>query len=450
MTAAKTPAPSGAPSVSSLGQLRERDGVFLGEEEGDRLIACLAHRGVDVDGGVSPPISMVGCSGPNPNRLEVPVGYPANGSMSKDFQIGHTCPHVIGEERTTLSADRMTLTTQKPIAGTGLLELRLNDQYIVSPTTGVRSSAVLSSSKAQPYLVSPGLTDFVIRTQARTLSLSLPTGYLPAERVSSIINTAVYDASERPYLVSSVKDGVLVLTENRASGSESQVRVSGNAKEGLGFLEQVGAVGQVVLPSFNLYSISYQAEENLVQEGYFVRFDRPVRPNYYFSLTYSVFWNQCLRCRGTEVENDFRFGDEGAPLIIRNENLLYQSCLKIVLTELKSNIYYPWYGANLMSLIGSKSNAASAANIQQSIREALRNLQGQQALQSKYQKISPKERLYSVDNVGVRPSANDPTVFLVDVTVRNFAMDPVELSIVYTAPGAYALPGTNGLSLGSF
>lgn len=367
--------------------------------------------------------------------------------MSRDFQIGFPCPHVVGEERVVLSEDRRTLLTSKPISGTGLLKLLANNEFEVRPTTGVLSSATLTSGKAQPYFCAPGLTDLTIRTQARTLTLNLPTGYQSASSVASLINSAAADPTTRPFLVATVENGVLSLRENLTQGIQSQVRVLGNAKEGLGFLDQVGAVGQVVLPAFNLYSVSTDPQQD---SGYFVRFDRPVRPNFFFSLTYTVFWNTCLRCRGTEVENDKRFDDLGAPLLVTDDNLLYQSCLKILLTELKSNIYYPWYGADLMSSIGSKSNPSTANNIQQSVYSALSNLQNQQNQQSKFQRISPKERLYSVDNVGVRQAPEDPTVFLVDVTVRNYSFTPIEISIVYTAPGAYALPGTNRLSLGSF
>lgn len=371
--------------------------------------------------------------------------------MSTDFQIGFTCPHIIAEERVSLGSDRRTLATDKPIAGTGLFQMMLNDQYIVSPATGVRSSAALSSAKAQPYLVTPGLSDFTIRTQARTLPLTLPTGYQSATTIANLINDAVYNPAERPFLVASATSGILTLTENLTSGADSQVRISGNASSGLGFLDQVGAVGRQVVPSFHLYSVTLEDESGVpFNEGYNVVFDAPVRPNYYFSITYSVFPNSCLRCRGTEVENDFRFGDLGTPLLIVDENLLYQSCLKILLTELKSNIYYPWYGADLVGQIGSKSNPATANNIQQTIRTALSNLQNQQAQQSKYQRITPKERLYSVDQVSVRQAPNDPTVFLVDVTVRNYSFEPINITIVYTAPGAYALPGTNRLTLGSF
>jgi hypothetical protein len=369
--------------------------------------------------------------------------------MSRDLRLGWACEHIIGEERTALSADRATLQTRKPISGVGLLQVVANDVYPVSPSQGIQSGASLTSSKAEPYLVTPGLTDLVIRTQTRYLPLTLPTGYQSALTLATLINTAVANPTERPYLIASVVRGVLVLTENQAFGPTSQVRVTGGATSGLGFLDQTGSVGQVVLPPFNLFSLAFQDPEGVFEEGYFIRFDRPVRANYYFSVTYQVVWHQCLRCRGTEVENDFRYGADRQVLVVQDDNLLYQSVLKILLTELKSNIYYPWYGTNLMSLIGSKSNSASEVNIRQGIQQALATFQNLQAQQSKYQRITPKERLYSVDNIGVRQSPSDPTVFLVDVTVRNYAQTPVEISIVYTAPGAYALPGTNRLSLGN-
>ncbi|MDP6495908.1 MAG: hypothetical protein QGI09_10950, partial [Dehalococcoidia bacterium] len=43
----------------------------------------------------------------------------------------------------------------------------------------------------------------------------------------------------------------------------------------------------------------------------------------------------------------------------------------------------------------------------------------------------------------------DPTTFLVNVLVQNASATPIKLSIVYTAPGATALGGSNGLMLGA-
>lgn len=369
--------------------------------------------------------------------------------MSYDIQLGWPCPHVIGEERVRLDTDRMTIRTNKPIAGPGILKLVANDKFEIAPSLGLQSSAVLTASKPQPYLVSPGSRDFIIQTQERHLSLELPIGYLTADQVAAQINAAVANPNERPFLIASVNNGVLSLRENLTLGSNSQVRVQGGAIGGVGFVDQVGAVGQVVLPPFHLFNRTLRSEDGLIEEGYFLRFDRPVRANYNLSVTYQVFWNQCLRCRGTEVENDFRY-QQGHLALVRDDNLLYQSCLKILLTELKSNIYASWYGTPLMSMIGSKSSAATSMQIQQACRQALQNLQNLQNLQSKYQRITARERLYAVDHVGVQQAQDDPTVFLVDVQVRSYTFDPVQITIVYTAPGAYALKGTNRLSLGNF
>jgi phage baseplate assembly protein W len=136
--------------------------------------------------------------------------------------------------------------------------------------------------------------------------------------------------------------------------------------------------------------------------------------------------------------------------MVENENLLYQSCLKVLLTDLRSNIYFPWYGSTLNSLIGSKVVAGSVVGIRQSVGNALTMFQNLQTVQAKYQRITAKERLFAVDYIDVIPSPDNPTAFLLDVGVRNFSNEAVNISIVYTAPGVFSLPGTNQLSMGNF
>jgi hypothetical protein len=82
------------------------------------------------------------------------------------------------------------------------------------------------------------------------------------------------------------------------------------------------------------------------------------------------------------------------------------------------------------------------------VQNALATMQALQQAQTKFQVVSAKERLYAVSSVRVTPSPNDPTAFEVDVVVRNAAGDPVSITIVFSVPGAVALTGSNGLSLG--
>jgi phage baseplate assembly protein W len=244
-------------------------------------------------------------------------------------------------------------------------------------------------------------------------------------------------------------EGSLVLQEQVEIGIFSKILVTGPAQSALGFTHQNGSTGKLVHPPWHLAA---RGDTLLTgnQSGYFIQFASPVRGNYYYSVTYSVAPNLCLRCRGTEVENDYRFDSQNNPRLIEGYNLLYQSCLKILLTEIRSNPYAQWYGTQLSQAIGSKALSGASQALQQTVRTALSNLQNLQSAQAKYQRLTARERLMAVDVVEVTQSPVDPTVFLVEVAVRSYSNDPVNITIVYTAPGTFALPGTNSLSLGNF
>jgi phage baseplate assembly protein W len=143
-----------------------------------------------------------------------------------------------------------------------------------------------------------------------------------------------------------------------------------------------------------------------------------------------------------------RFNVQGEPLLIENENLLYQAALKILLTRKGSNPFHTQYGSQIMSRIGNKAVGAVAMLINEDVRTALANMQAYQAAQAKYQIVTAKERLYSIQSVNVYPHDSDPTAFMVDIVVSNASGEPISLTIVFTVPGAVALAGSNGLSLG--
>jgi hypothetical protein len=113
-----------------------------------------------------------------------------------------------------------------------------------------------------------------------------------------------------------------------------------------------------------------------------------------------------------------------------------------------SNPYHTFYGSEIKNRIGTKANGSSQSLVQLDIQSSLDKVKNLQTLQSKYQFLTPEERLYSVSNIQVAFDQNDPTLLKAQVTVRNASNKPVSLSIVFTVPGVVALKGTNGLSLG--
>ena len=102
-----------------------------------------------------------------------------------------------------------------------------------------------------------------------------------------------------------------------------------------------------------------------------------------------------------------------------------------------------------MTRIGGKIIGAAAQQIKEDVMSALMMVKNIQKRQRNFQVVSLKETLYSVSYINVSPSPDDPTLYFVDVTVVNASNQRVSLSIAYTAPGAVALTGSNGLSLGT-
>lgn len=367
--------------------------------------------------------------------------------MSLDVQLAFLCPHLIGEERVALGSDRRTLYTSKPINGPSLLRVQANDGTDISPYTGLVTLASVKSYRREPYKITLATRTLVVVSQMGTATVTFPQGYLSAARVTDALNAGAGSL----IVAAASTTGYVTITDKGNPGPASRVQLSGSALEPLGFDLQSGAKGRTVVPPWRLYSRNVVNPQDAVDSlGYYVGFDAPVSQNPYFTVTYTVAPNLCLRCLTTEVENDYRFDAQGAALVVKDENLLYQSVLKYLLTDIKSNMYHPWYGSTLKSLIGTKVLSGAAAGIRQSVSTALSTFKALQDAQAKYQRITAKERLFSVDNIAVAQSPVDPTVFYVQVSVRNYANEPVDITIAYAAPGTFALPGTNQISLGNY
>jgi hypothetical protein len=356
--------------------------------------------------------------------------------MSKDFQLAFPCPHLVMEEVVALGADRRSLVPKGPVAASGVVRVLVNDEAYVPPG-GLFAQAQLTASFSGPFRVQACDRTFTVEGSTESASFELPVG----NRVSStdvlrmLLNGLADVAPE-------VVQGRLVLTDTGRAGLASSVKVGGPGAASLGFTQQRGARGRQVYPGWGLAS-----SPSLVT-GRYPQFVAPVRQNPVFKVTYVTEGNLCPRCVGTYIENDYRFNLQGDSVLVQDENLLYQAALKILLTQLRSNPYHPGYGSAIMSRVGTKAVGAVTSLLTGDVQTALANLQLMQQEQAKHQTVSAKERLYAVTSVRVTPSPSDPTVFEVDVSVVNASGTPVSISIVFSVPGAFALAGTNGLSLG--
>lgn len=356
--------------------------------------------------------------------------------MSLDFQIAHPCPHLILEEVVTLSADRMSLVPKAPVASSNVVRVLTNDTLYVPPG-GLYAQAQVEGASAGPFRVQKCDRTLTVAGSAESVSVDLPVGSrVEPEAVAKVLR------GKLTYVAVEVIRGHLMFTDTAKVGTDSFVKVGGSAAPALGFGTQRGARGRNVYPGWHLTSTPSTVT------GRFPKFVLPVRQSPTFKVTYVAPVAHCPRCAGTYIENDYRYDMQGDAILIRDENLLYQAALKVLLTQVRSNPFHPTYGSTIMSRIGSKAVGAVATLITEDVQRALTNIQTMQQAQGKYQVVSAKERLYAITSVRVSPSADDPTVFMLDVGVMNASSDPVSISIVFSVPGAVALTGSNGLSLG--
>jgi len=376
--------------------------------------------------------------------------------MSIDFQLGHRCPHLVVEEPVSIGDDRVSLITKAPIASTTLLRVLANNAYYI-PSNGLYSQAILYGAGSGPFQIEGCISEnglsvdsnvVTVTSSTESKTFALPIG----NRVTTDALVRVFRAKFTDIIVLN-EDGHLVFMDVAKIGPESRISISGRGRDAIGFGNQWRAKGQEVYPAWRLNSRAdilpvVNRGPYVFDHSRYVQFARPVKLNPTFKVTYAAPPERCPRCRATFVENDWRFDIEGELITVENEDLLYQAALKILLTRIGSNPYHTAYGSGIINRIGAKAVGAVATQIQDDVRTALSRMQSLQKQQAQYQKVSLKERLYSILSAEVFPHDTDPTAFLVDVVVSNGTNEPVRLSIVFSVPGAVALAGTNNLTLG--
>lgn len=355
--------------------------------------------------------------------------------MSRDVRLTKPCTHQANRERVVLGPDRRSLKTRKSVSSLKGLSIYANNEEI--PSTGLYGQAELFSGISGPFRIISNETDLVIRTSQETLSFTLPvSSCLTTEQLISILSP------ESSTTVFENQNGFLKITDFGLVGPSSYVRCSGRAICSLGLNHQTGAKGSRIFPPWELITTS---DFDLRIAYRYPKFTDRVKQNSIITVSYTFWPEQCLRCGGTLIENDYSFNSTGDVILIDNENLLHQAALKIILTTKGSNPYHPWYGTTLRQRIGSKAVNTAAALINEDVRSALEKMQSLQVNQKSFQEVTFKERLYRIDQVKTRVHEQDPTMFMVDVVVTNASQQPISLSVIFTIPGVVAkIMGSDG------
>jgi len=119
------------------------------------------------------------------------------------------------------------------------------------------------------------------------------------------------------------------------------------------------------------------------------------------------------------TNGDLTIGTNGDLETVTNTDKLIQDILKMLLTPVGTNVFFPWYGSLLTSaMVGSPMEdefIVTAATMQ--ITNALQTLQALQRDQMSSQRVTASELLAAIKEVNVERNSIDPTYYSIAVRV---------------------------------
>lgn len=348
--------------------------------------------------------------------------------MSYDRLLNQVCPHIVRDEALFFLDDRMTVRPLRPIAAINSVRARYNGEVEV-PSPGVHIAAQATGSKSGSFNIQGGSTDqLVIKVGAGFVqTLTLPSGnQITPERIVDKLNRDVRDAvfsvtARRQLRVSTSFVGPAATLLVKASGS--------TAANVLGMPTNRVWRGQVTVPGWSLINDPNTLADRPTR---LLVFDEPTKGfEDYVELSYSTIRQECRRCGGLGVENDWRFNNRGGVLKAERETLLIQELLKAVYTVRGSNPFHPWYGTGIVNSLGRKLSSSGIVQnlIVSDIYEAFRRWQVVKRKQEEVvgQEVTDEEFPFRMLSVSLQQSTEDPTVIFVRATVQNRSNKPITI-----------------------
>jgi phage baseplate assembly protein W len=346
--------------------------------------------------------------------------------VSYDLRLEQLCPHGVREEILFVdTADRRTVRPLRPIASAQSVGVRLNGAFHV-PSEGVGSPAGVRGSREGPFSIGPanGVLRVVVNGGAvQTVTLA-PAERLSASRVADLLN-----ASLRGLLFSAEGPFVRVRTEQAGRDASLYILASSPLAGLVGFAADRSYRGRLVAPGWTLVSDPTTLADRPTR---LVVFDEPL-PGFrdFVEIDYVTVREECRRCGGIGVENDWTYGGDGLVALARDEDLLRQEFQKAVLTVRGSNPFHPWYGSTLLERIGQKSVSQGivrgliASDVQQ-VFARWQSIKREQ--EQRVQAVSDEEFPDRLLGVEVEQSSTDPTVLFVSITIQNRSRRPIQLT----------------------
>lgn len=348
--------------------------------------------------------------------------------MSVDRKLDQVCTHEVLEEALFLSPDRVTVRPLRPISNVQSVRVRVNGEVMVKPT-GLQIPALAKGSVPGPYNIQLGVNDtLVIRVDNRapqTVTLASGRG-ITAHALAHNLTTSVSGATFSTTQLQQIEGRSYTL------GPASKITYLSGSTAAATLGLTLGRVyqGQDIFPSWSLI-----IDPNTVSARPFrqVVFDAPIGgTNDFFELSYTTLRQECRRCGGSGVENDWRYTGQGQVLMVRDGDLLIQELLKITYTVKGSNPFHTWYGTGLLESIGKKVTDRNITQnlILSDVQEAFRRWQNikKQQEENVGQFVSDEEYPFRLLAVNLKQDTEDPTIVYVDSIVQSRSARPIQVS----------------------
>lgn len=347
--------------------------------------------------------------------------------MSFDRQIDQLCPHLVAEELLLIGSDGQTVIPLRPISSADSVVVRLNGELIV-PSSGVHVPAQSSGTKEGPFNVIEGINNLLhVRVNGGALqTATLPTSTrTPVSRIADQLNARIQGvrfSADRNFLI----------FRSDLTGRDSTVFIDPTSTLAATVGVKANRVfrGQEVAPGWTLINDHNTELDRPVR---MVVFDSPLRGyNDHVEINYTTVRQECRRCGGVGVENDWRYGKNGSVAEARQEALLIQELQKIIYTVRGSNPFHPWYGATIVEQIGQKLSARGIVQnaIVSDIYSTFSRWQSikKQQEDNVGQFVEDEEFPFRLTSVTLDQSQQDPTVVFVNIEIQNRSLQALQLS----------------------
>lgn len=359
--------------------------------------------------------------------------------MSYDRKLEQVCPHMVVGEALFLNADRQSVRPLRPIASAASVRVRINGEVEIR-ATGHSVPAVAKGTLPGPFNVRSGVNDRLVVSVngGPDQVLVAPAGLgVTAAALAKALSAAAKGLQFRV----SRRFQIQATTATRGPTARIHFKVGSTLAPTLGLSadKRLGGLGRVVagrvyrgaevIPAWSLVN-----DPNTLS-------DRPTRlivfdsrldsTSDFLEINYATVRQECRRCGGVGIENDWRYTAAGTLVTVRNADLLSQEVLKITYTEKGSNPFHPWYGTGLLEAIGRKMSDHGLVHnmILSDLQQAFRRWQGIKREQEEIpQAVSDEEYPFRLLVTNLEPDPSDPTIVYVNAVVQNRSSTPIQIS----------------------